>query len=91
MHTTISTLGIKSQVTLPKLVRKTLHLKPGDPVGFLIDGSKITVCKAEIVPTHDPFTDKKWRKITAAFKSKKGKTYHSHEESMLHLRRLMAK
>ena len=91
MQTFVSTLGIKAQVTLPKNVRSVLHVKPGDPVGFIIDGSKVLVCRAEISPAHDPFTQAEWRKITAAFKSKGGKTYPSHEKSMAHLKRLMRK
>ena len=91
MQTLVSTLGVKAQVTLPKDVRNILHIKPGDPVGFLIDGSKVSVCKAEISPVHDPFTHEEWEKITDVFRSKGGKTYHSHEKSMAHLKRLMRK
>ncbi len=70
---------------------RNTHIKPGDPVGFLIDGSKVAVCKAEISPAHDPFTQKEWKKITTVFKSKGGKTYRSHAESRTHLKRLMRK
>lgn len=89
MQTFLSTLGVKAQVTLPKNVRNFLRLKTGDPVGFIVDGSRVSVCRAVISPSHDPFTQEEWKKITAAFKSRGGKTYDSHEKSMTHLKRLM--
>lgn len=89
MTTFISTMGVKSQVTLPKNIRKILQVKPGDPIGFVVDGSKVIVCRADIGPSHDPFTQEEWEKISTLFKTNSGKTYHSHKKSMLHLKRLM--
>ncbi len=91
MQTFVSTLGVKAQVTLPKNVRNILNVKQGDQIGFLIDGSRVSVYRAEIGPTHDPFTREEWIKITATFMAKDGKTYNSHKKSKAHLKRLMLK
>lgn len=63
-------MGAKFQITLPKGVREALGIShPGDLVGFLVDGSKITLTKAEITPQSDPFTEDEWAKLIQLAKS----------------------
>jgi len=64
MQTWSSPVGAKFQITLPKQVRETLGIsRPGELVGFLVDGSRITLTKAEITPQADPFTEAEWAKL----------------------------
>jgi len=48
----ISTISSKGQVTIPKQVRKRLHLEPGDKVEFLVD----TEGSATILPVTQDIT-----------------------------------
>lgn len=64
MQTWSSPVGAKFQITLPKKVREALGVsRPGELVGFLVDGSKITLTKAEIAPQADHFTEEEWGKL----------------------------
>ncbi|OGW91875.1 MAG: hypothetical protein A3D28_03795 [Omnitrophica bacterium RIFCSPHIGHO2_02_FULL_63_14] len=57
-------LGAKAQVTLPKAVRKALHLQDRqDMVGFIIQNGRVALTRIEPVPSRDPFTDQEWRAI----------------------------
>lgn len=70
MQTWSSHVGAKFQITLPKKVREALGVsRPGELVGFLVDGSKITLTKAEICPQADPFTEEEWGKLLGLAKS----------------------
>ena len=40
----------KMQITVPKKVREVLKVKPGDRVLFIMDGDKIVLKKAKIIP-----------------------------------------
>jgi len=64
METWSSPVGAKFQITLPKPVRKSLGIeRPGERVGFLAEGSKITLTKVEIVPQADPLTEAEWSRL----------------------------
>ncbi len=41
-----STLTSKGQVTIPKPIRKVLHVEPGDPVEFVVDEHGRVVVRA---------------------------------------------
>ncbi len=70
MQTWSSHVGAKFQITLPKKVREALGVsRPGELVGFLVDGSNITLTKAEIAPLADPFTEGEWDKLLRLAKS----------------------
>jgi antitoxin PrlF len=42
-----STLTSKGQVTIPAEVRRRLGLRPGDHVGFVIDGDEVRLVRKE--------------------------------------------
>jgi AbrB family looped-hinge helix DNA binding protein len=42
-----STLTIKGQVTIPAEVRRRLGLRPGDHVGFAIEGDEVRLVRKE--------------------------------------------
>lgn len=49
METFCSPVGAKFQITLPKRVREALGIaKPGDLVGFRLDGARVTMARAKI-------------------------------------------
>ena len=50
-----SKLTSKAQTTLPEPVRKALGLKPGDAIGYVIDGGRVILSKAEPA-VEDPFS-----------------------------------
>ncbi|MFA5139295.1 MAG: AbrB/MazE/SpoVT family DNA-binding domain-containing protein [Elusimicrobiota bacterium] len=75
MQTWSSHVGVKFQVTLPKHVRKALGItQPGELVGFLVDGSRITLTKAEITPQADALTEAEWGKLVRLAKCSPKKT-----------------
>ena len=47
MGTTFGKMTSKGQVTLPKDVRKTLHLEPGDTLAYEIEGDAVMIHKVE--------------------------------------------
>ena len=64
MQTFSSPVGAKFQITLPKKVREALGIRQaGDLVGFLVDGSKVALAKAEIAPQGQAFTESEWAKL----------------------------
>jgi AbrB family looped-hinge helix DNA binding protein len=70
METWSSHVGAKYQVTLPKHVRAALGIsRPGELVGFMVDGSKITLTRAEITPRSDAFTEAEWSQLVRLAKS----------------------
>ena len=70
MQTWSSHVGAKFQITLPKKIREALGVsRPGELVGFFVDGSKITLTKAEIAPQADSFTEAEWGKLLGLAKS----------------------
>lgn len=52
----ISRITSKSQTTVPAAVRRALGVKPGDTIGYEIDGDVVTLTAAP-APTTDPFTN----------------------------------
>ena len=42
-----STLTTKGQVTIPADVRRRLGLRPGDQVGFIVEGDQVRVLRQE--------------------------------------------
>ena len=64
-------LTSKSQVTVPKDVRKSLGVKPGDSIEFIRDGDgRITIVKGQD-PAVETRAERKAR-ITAALKAAEG-------------------
>ena len=41
-----SQLSAKSQTTIPRAVRQTLGLKPGDAIGYEVNGSSVVMRRA---------------------------------------------
>lgn len=52
----ISRITSKSQTTVPAAVRRALGVKPGDAIGYEIDGNVVTLLAAPTV-TADPFAN----------------------------------
>ena len=50
----IGKITAKSQTTIPKAVRNALGVKPGDEVGWEIDGGSVTIIKVNAAEG-DPF------------------------------------
>ena len=65
----------KGQVTIPNRIRKLLHLKQGEAVGFSLtkDGIVLVPCQ---ITAKSPYTPKEWEKI-GKLTSEKGKTFAS--------------
>lgn len=76
MQTWSSRVGAKFQVTLPKKVRELLGIRnKGEIIGFVADGSKVFLTKAEITPQADPFTEDEWARLTRLAESPPKKTF----------------
>jgi antitoxin PrlF len=50
-----SRLTSKAQTTIPQPVRNALGLREGDELAYQIEGGRVIVTKATIVPFDDPF------------------------------------
>ena len=76
----------KGQVTIPNRIRKILHLKEGESVGFSItkDGVVLVPCQ---ITAHSPYTTKEWQKIEK-LASQKGKSFSSVQNAKNHLKSL---
>lgn len=76
MQTWSSPIGAKFQITLPKKVREILGIRQaGELIGFLLDGSKVVLTKAEIAPQGQTFTDEEWAKLVRLSEAPIRKTY----------------
>ncbi len=51
----VSRITAKSQTTVPAAVRRALKVKPGDAIGYEIDGDKVTLRSVPLVDPTDPF------------------------------------
>lgn len=52
----VGKITAKSQTTIPKAVRNALGVKPGDEVGWEIDGDQVTIIKVNTAEAEaDPF------------------------------------
>ena len=84
-------LSGKAQLTLPKKIRELLgvHAK-GDVVGFVVDEAtqRIHVTKVDLVPVDEPLTGKELRQLAKLAKARGGRTFHSAEAFLKHLRTL---
>jgi len=65
----------KGQVTIPNRIRKLLHLKEGEAVGFSITKEGIVLVPCQVTAKF-PYTSKEWQKIKE-LTSEKGKTFNS--------------
>lgn len=53
-----STLNQRSQVTVPAAVRSALGLRPGDRLGYMIQGDQVTLVNASAIEkAEDPILD----------------------------------
>ena len=54
-----SRLSPKGQVTIPKAVRETLQLNPGDLVGYCVENGVVTLRRAELFDAafHEALSD----------------------------------
>lgn len=52
-----STLTAASQTTPPARVRELLNLRPGDKIGYVIDGEDVRLVNASADQTDDPVID----------------------------------
>ncbi len=50
-----SKLTSKAQTTIPQPVRTALHLREGDELAYVIEGSRVVLTKVEAAPLDDPF------------------------------------
>lgn len=50
-----SKLTSKAQTTIPQSVRTALGLRAGDEVAYQIEGGRVIMTKATVVPLDDPF------------------------------------
>ncbi len=81
-------VGAKAQVTLPKVVREALHLKPQeDLVGFVVEGERVALTRIEPVPSSDPFTDEEWTKIEQLTSQTPIATFGNAADSLRYLKR----
>ena len=84
-------LSKKAQLTLPKRIREFLGVRAaGDLVGFVLDEAhhRITITKVDLVPTEEPWTEEELQKLVRLTKTRGGKTFHSAEAFLKHLRTL---
>lgn len=59
MHSAIARITSKGQTTVPKSIRKFLHVAPGDEIVFEIDEGTVTVRKL-------PAADREWLKAVGS-------------------------
>jgi len=50
-----SKLTAKAQTTIPQPVRAALHLRVGDEIVYQIEGERVILTRAPLVPVDDPF------------------------------------
>ncbi len=88
----MSPLGVKAQVTLPKVVRKALGLKEKkDFVGFVVEGHRVALTRIEPVPSTNPFTEEEWVKIERLAAKPPLVVFTSSKASLKHLRNKLKK
>ncbi len=74
----------KGQVTIPNRIRKMLHLKEGEAVGFSITKEGIVLVPCQVT-AKSPYTAKEWQKIEK-LASEKGKAFNSTQRAKDHLK-----
>ncbi len=76
----------KGQVTIPNRIRKILHLKQGEAVGFSITKEGVVLVPCQVT-AKSPYTAKEWQKIEK-LASDKGKTFASSQNAKNYLKSL---
>ena len=76
----------KGQVTIPNRIRKLLHLKEGESVGFSLTKQGIVLMPCEMTAKF-PYTPKEWEKIEK-LASQKGKIFFSTQSAKDYLKSL---
>jgi AbrB family looped-hinge helix DNA binding protein len=76
----------KGQVTIPNRIRKMLHLKEGEAVGFSITKEGIVLVPCQVT-AKSPYTAKEWQKIEK-LASQEGKSFSSPQNAKDHLKSL---
>ena len=76
----------KGQVTIPNRIRKILHLKQGEAVGFSITKEGVVLVPCQVT-VNSPYTPKEWQKIEK-LASEKGKMFISSKAAKDYLRSL---
>ena len=76
----------KGQVTIPNRIRKLLHLKEGEAIGFSVTKEGIVLVPCQITG-RSPYTPKEWQKIEK-LASEKGKTFASAQSAKDYLKSL---
>lgn len=76
----------KGQVTIPNRIRKILHLKEGESVGFSITKEGVVLVPCQVT-AKSPYTTKEWQKIEK-LASEKGKIFSSSQNAKDHLKSL---
>ena len=56
MNQVFSKLTVKSQTVIPRKVRESLGLKPGDTVRYIIRDNRVEIERVDHVGDEDPFT-----------------------------------
>ncbi len=76
----------KGQVTIPNRIRKILHLKQGEAVGFSITKEGVVLVPCQVT-AKSPYTAKEWQKIEK-LASEKSKTFASSQNAKNYLKSL---
>ena len=81
-----SKMTSKGQVTIPNRIRKILHLKEGEAVGFSVTKEGIVLVPCQVT-AKSPYTAKEWQKIEK-LTLEKGKTFTSVKSAKDYLKSL---
>lgn len=76
----------KGQVTIPNRIRKILHLKEGEAIGFSVTKEGVVLVPCEVT-AKSPYTAKEWQKIEK-LASENGKTFTSTKDAKDYLKSL---
>ena len=76
----------KGQVTIPNRIRKILHLKEGESVGFSITKEGVVLVPCQVT-AKSPYTAKEWQKIEK-LASEKGTMFTSSQRAEDYLKSL---
>lgn len=71
----LATLSPKGQLTLPKEIRRRLHLESGGSILIEQAGSGILLRPAEVRATGDDFDEKEWEALRRIAREKKGRPH----------------
>ena len=73
----------KGQVTIPRRVRKLLHLQEGSSVAFGVTKNGIVLMPCEVT-ARPPYSPKEWKKIEKLV-TEKGKVFATDDAAKKHL------